>query len=462
MLLDMLYVPWVRWGWDSVPKLIHGLFGLLTALLLYAYLARRLSTAYGLLGSFFFIFTPAVLRLSHYAYADLGLTFYSTASLLCLLRWVESMEARRWLILAGLAAGFALATKPNGLLVFLLLFFLLTFALGKEKVGGMFSGLLLFSIFALLPFSPWLVKNISQTGNPLFPFFIGLLGGEGGGEAEPGLGVFVKRELLYGENWWQMAALPLRLFFSGQDDRPQYFDGVLSPLLILFLPWAFKGKWVEEKRLLFSFALFYFLYALFLTDLRVRYILPIVSSLVILLVYGIHNLYLRIVHPSFLFSAVVLLLSLNGIYLWNTFQTVSPREYLKGRESRDAYLTRMLPDYPVFRYINQNLPSRARVYLLYMGRRVYYCERDYFFDDGDNAWVLLRMIQRAQSGSDIQLRLRERGLTHLLVREDLLASFLNNNLTPDQQERWDRFHHRYLRSLLEQRGYRLYEVLGVL
>ncbi|MCH8919920.1 MAG: hypothetical protein IIA23_04340 [Chloroflexi bacterium] len=25
MLLDMLYTPFVKWGWDSVPKLVHGL-----------------------------------------------------------------------------------------------------------------------------------------------------------------------------------------------------------------------------------------------------------------------------------------------------------------------------------------------------------------------------------------------------------------------------------------------------
>ena len=55
MLLDMLYTPFIKWGWDSVPKFIHGLFGFLTGLLLYAYLSRRLSSIYGLLGFLFFI-----------------------------------------------------------------------------------------------------------------------------------------------------------------------------------------------------------------------------------------------------------------------------------------------------------------------------------------------------------------------------------------------------------------------
>ncbi|MGE5218339.1 MAG: hypothetical protein ACM3SP_15190, partial [Chloroflexota bacterium] len=40
MLLDMLYTPWVYWGYDFVPKLIHGLFAYFTGLLLYAYLGR--------------------------------------------------------------------------------------------------------------------------------------------------------------------------------------------------------------------------------------------------------------------------------------------------------------------------------------------------------------------------------------------------------------------------------------
>jgi len=50
MLLDMLYTPWVYWGYDFVPKLIHALFAALTGLLLFAYLGRRLNTVYGLLG----------------------------------------------------------------------------------------------------------------------------------------------------------------------------------------------------------------------------------------------------------------------------------------------------------------------------------------------------------------------------------------------------------------------------
>jgi hypothetical protein len=475
MLLDMLYTPWVRWGWDSIPKLIHGLYGFLTALLLYAYLSRRLSPIYGLLGFFFFIFTPAILRLGHWAYVDLGVAFYSTASLLCLLRWIEAREIRnppssirnfefRWLMLAGLSAGFALATKPNGLLVFLVLFFVLAFLMAsrvhRDGIGKVASQVLLFAFLALVSLSPWLLKNLAWTGNPLFPFFTGLLGGGGESGGEPGLGLLDRRRLLYGESWWQISTLPLRVFFFGQDDRPQYFDGVLNPLLILFLPWAFKGKWDAEKKILFGFSVFYLLYAVFLVELRIRYILPIVPPLVILLVYSLHNIYLRIVHPSLLFGTVLILLAMNGVYLWNYFREVSPLDYLRGRESREAYLTRVLPDYPSLQFINQRLPSTAKVYFLFMGRRVYYCEREYFHDGGEYAGTLLRMIRGARDENDIQAKLKEKGLTHLLARDDLLTRFLSTNLTPEQAKLWVSFANRQLKALFHSRGYSVYQIYG--
>jgi len=266
--------------------------------------------------------------------------------------------------------------------------------------------------------------------------------------------------MLYGESWLQIAALPFRIFISGQDDNPQYFDGVLNPILILFLPWAFKGKWVEEKRLLFCFALLYLLYAIFLVDMRIRYILPIVPPLVILAVYGIHNIYMRIVNPSFLFAVIVALIALNGVYLWRYFDKVSPVDYLLANESREDYLTRMLPEYPALQYINQDLPAEAKVYFLFVGRRVYYSKRDYFHDAGDNAWILLRMIQNAKNEDAIKLELGNQGLTHLLAREGLLKRFLTNNLTSDQLRMWSSFTRLHLRPLFRTRGYSVYQIHG--
>lgn len=468
MLLDMLYTPWVYWGYDSVPKLIHCFYGFLTGLTLCAYLSRRMNAVYGLLGFFFFISVPAVLRLNHWAYVDLGTTFYSAASLLCLIRWREDQTASSWLALAGTSMGFAASTKPNGFLAALILVFLMAFVLAgapQRSTGKMAQQMFLFIAMAALPVAPWLVKNWFQTGNPFFPLLASFFPAQSSGAGQAavtfgGLGVFAKRELLYGESWWQIAALPLRLFFSGRDDNPQYFDGVLSPILIVLLPWAFKGKWLEEKKLLAAFALLYLAFAVFLADMRVRYVLPIVPPLVALMIYGVFNVYLRIKRPGYLFALLAFFALAHGFYLERYFQAVRPLGYLAGLESRDAYLTRLVPEYSTFYYINHELPPTAKIYLLFIGRRGYYCERDYVHDGGELPGLLVSAIQSARDSSEIGKTLERKGITHLMAREGLLVRFLDNNLSPAQHILWNRFVTEHLRVRFRERGYALYQLNG--
>jgi 4-amino-4-deoxy-L-arabinose transferase-like glycosyltransferase len=467
MLLDILYTPWIVWGYDSVPKFVHALFGYLTGLLLYAYLSRRMNSIYGLLGFLFWISIPSVLRLSHWAYVDLGITFFTTSALLCLLRWREEKTKGSWLALAGLSAGFAVATKPNGLVALLLLGLLFAWQLAAEPNRGFrktISDLALVGVASALPFLPWLAKNWYQTGNPFFPLLGGLFsaraGAGGAGGVHVSVGVFAKRELLYGETWWQIAALPLRIFFAGQDDNPQYFDGMLSPILILLLPWAFKGKWREDKNFLFYFAILFFLYALFLVDMRIRYILLIVPPLVALFVYGVFNVYLRIKQPAYLILGLLLFAGFHGLYLYRYFREVEPIPYLLGNENRADYLARMLPEYATFQFINRQLSPNSKIYLLFIGRRGYYCEREYFHDGGDLPAFLMGVIQSARGPAEVEGALRRAGITHLMVRTDLLARYLINNLAPAKIALWNEFAASRLSLNFQERAYALYQLHG--
>lgn len=445
MLLDMLYTPWVYWGYDFVPKLIHALYGYLTGLLLFAYLALRMNAAYGLVGFLIFVSTPAIARLSHWGYIDLGITFYTTAALLALLLWREDRGNLRWLSLAALSTGFALATKPNGLLVAFVICFLFLLSVAKPpwkswtRVG---SQTLLFGWVAAVPYVPWLAKNWFQTGNPFFPFLTRLFasptashGPSVGGEVS----IFAKRELLYGENFVQILSLPLRIFFSGRDDAPQLFDAVLTPILIILLPWAFKGKWLADKKLLIAFAVIFLAYAVFLVDMRIRYILPIVPPLVILAVYGIFNVYLRIRRPAVLFAGLILFAAWHGIYLWRYANDAEPLRYISGSQARAEYLAARLPEYSSLQYINSNTEESAKIYLLFIGRRAYYCQRDYFHDGVELPGYLFAAIRKARSGAEIAHTLKQQQITHLMIREDLLVEFLGHNLTANQVELWNQF-----------------------
>jgi hypothetical protein len=370
-------------------------------------------------------------------------------------------------MLAGLSLGFALATKPNGLvaaLVFSLLFASVQVKPPREHCLQLCREWLLFGGFALIPFFPWLAKNWWQTGNPFFPLLGNLFAGKtSAGVAAVGfggVGIFSKRALLYQENVWQILGLPIRVFFSGQDDNPQFFDGVLTPVLIVFLPWAFKGKWLEEKKVMAGFALLFFLYALFLVELRIRYVLLIVPPLVALLAYAIFNVYLRIKRPAYLAAVLVFFAAWHGTYLWRYFDAAAPIPYLFGSESREGYLNRMLPEYAAFRYINERTAPTAKIYLLFMGRRAYYCDRDYFHDSGDLPGFLLGAIRDARDPEKIEQFLKRENITHLLMREDLLAAFLTNNLTSEQARLWNTFAVSRLTPVFRGRGYSVYQLNG--
>jgi hypothetical protein len=83
MNLDLIYLIPLYFGNDIIPKYIHFAFALLTGCLIFGYLKQRTEKSlYGLFGALLFLSLPVVVKLSITVYVDLGLIFFSTASLL--------------------------------------------------------------------------------------------------------------------------------------------------------------------------------------------------------------------------------------------------------------------------------------------------------------------------------------------------------------------------------------------
>jgi 4-amino-4-deoxy-L-arabinose transferase-like glycosyltransferase len=76
MNLDLLYIIPLYFGNDILAKFIHGIFALLTAGLIFGYLAKRLGSVWGLFGALFFLSLPIIVKLSITVYVDLGLVFF--------------------------------------------------------------------------------------------------------------------------------------------------------------------------------------------------------------------------------------------------------------------------------------------------------------------------------------------------------------------------------------------------
>ena len=97
-------------GMGLVGRSLSALFDVGTVLITYA-LGRRLYGQWvGLLGASFVATTVLHVQLSHFYASDTILTFFVVAALLCLVRFVQE-GASRWMLLAAIAVGLALASK---------------------------------------------------------------------------------------------------------------------------------------------------------------------------------------------------------------------------------------------------------------------------------------------------------------------------------------------------------------
>lgn len=472
MNLDLLYMIPLYFGNDIIPKYIHYSFALLTAWLIHHFLSKRLESTYGLLGAIFFLTIPIIVKLSITVYVDLGLVFFTTASLLLLLHWAERDFQLRYLLLSGLCCGLAAGTKYNGLIsIFVLTLFVpIIFQRYSEKEKQSNGKALLFGlIFAtttLATFSPWLIKNYAWTGNPIYPMYNSLF--QKNQQSTVGAsqliaveapnvlnqitnkGAFASRKALYHETWGQTLLLPVRFFFEGQDDNPQFFDGKLNPFLLVLPIMAFWFKPSSpqegrEKKILLSFSLIYFFLTFFQEALRIRYIVPIVAPLVILSIYGLQGLRTTLtrkigegnisITASVVTVAVIscLMLGYNTQYIIKQFTTVDPLPYLQGEVSRDQYITAFRPEYPAIQYANSVLPSDAKVLCIFLGNRGYYMDFNPVFEQPYSGGVFSRFLASDRPEHTILDEMRDRGISHILLRTDLTADWLQRLSNSDRQ-----------------------------
>ena len=488
MNLDLLYMIPLVMGNDILPKYIHFAFALATALLIFFYLRGRVGSTYGLLGVLLFISIPVILKLSITVYVDLGLIFFTTAALLYFIRWTESEFRTRYLVFSAICCGLALGTKYNGLITFFLLSMFTPFAYSvknrhSKKVSAttaLYGAL--FVLIALSVFSPWMARNVIWKGNPLYPMFDSLFEKEAGMPVEKGeqtiadkpsisLDHFSFRKYAYGETPRDIALIPIRVFFQGQDDNPKYFDGVLNPYLLIFpLVWLCltlkaAGRNKDSNFYLLAFAVFYLLFVFFRIDMRIRWIAPVIPPLVILTVFGIRSS-LMILNNYFkgnrlqtgsvaVVLAVGAMLSLNMVYLVDQFDRVAPLDYLNGKVSRADYISRFRADFKLHEYTSRNLPNNATILGLFLGKRGYYSQRKIIF----KAPLIKDLVARHAQPQEVAKALQTMGITHLMFKRDLLERWVTDNFNLTETKTLEMVFNDHLTLLYGYRGYFLYELI---
>lgn len=497
MNLDLLYMIPLYFGNDIVPKYIHFLFALLTALLVYGYLKKRTDRNFALFGALFFLSIPVIVKLSITVYVDLGLIFFSTASLIFLFKWIESDFKLKHLIISAIFCGLSLGTKYNAIIAFALLSIFVVFTYmrtshnGKnspesvKSIKALSSGLI-FIVVSLLVFSPWMIRNYIWTKNPVYPLYQNFFKNSDTKPISHNLGrdndsldkeknnnksrewnPFAIRRIIYKESLLKTVLIPVRIFFEGEDGNPILFDGKLSPFLFILPFFAFirfkkdDRLLKTEKTILLSFSVLYILFAFFKMDMRIRYIAPVIPPLVILSVMGLHNIFLLLsaryslfsgrIYRCCLFAFFAVIISANAVYIIKQFDYVKPFGYLSGKAGRDEYIEKYRPEYAAFQYANKNFPPDAKIMCLFIGNRRYYSDRDVIF--GENIF-----INSVKSTDKIISDMKKKGITHLLIGYNLFDWWVNNNFNGGEKILLKNFFKENTILVFSKGGYGLFEL----
>ncbi len=497
-LLDVLYMAPVALGHDIAAKYLHFAFALLTTLLIFLFVRRRLGPSWAALSGLLFLTVPLIVKLSVTVYVDLGLIFFTTATLFSAAIWLEDTGKTRWLVLAAVCSGLALGTKYNALVSFLVLSLLLPFfylfrlrrdnahaeQLNAVKIG------VLFVAISLLVFSPWLIRNYSLTGNPLYPLARGVFAAyeelpsspdqatdaetharaAARDQARKGgkpLGPLLMRRLGHEESFAYTLLIPLRIFFEGEDDNPKYFDGRLNPLLLL-LPLALlvlsrrAGDRQGEMPLFGAYAVLMIVLVFLLVDMRLRWIATVIAPLVVLATYGLwaiqQGLAKRLASTSKAYVATGLIVAAyfvpNLLYAHALFGKIDPVPYVTGRVDYATYVRTYRPEYAAIELANHVVAPGMKVLGLYLGGRRYYFSVDAIVVNE----VFTSIAERSASGDGIADRLLELGYSHIVVHAGLFRQWL---ATADERtaSRVTAFANERLKELILEGGYGLYEIV---
>ena len=425
--------------WLFFPLLLAAMFGW----------AREIgvSRRWSLLAVLMVAAVPTAYHVAASSYIDLAMALYVTLAIYALSRWWRTAETG-WLILIAIFLGAALSSKLTTVFVIAAFALVILLRLRKAKesepdrigriaVGG-FAALLLAGMIA----APWYLRTWTQTGSPVFPFYLSIIPGEAPGWDLERSRLFQAMNAQYGgylKSPLDYVLAPWNLSTIAQPEQAPLFDGVLGVAFLIGLPFLIFALWKfempTEVKIGVGVAAIVFLFWLF-TSQQLRYLLPILPVLAIAIAAAIEAIAEK---RSPLYLAAKYSISIAAICGLLTsaawFLQKAPLRVVLGGESRDQYLTRNLDYYPYYQALNTTTAPDAKVWLINMRRDTYNLDRpvfsDYLFED----WTLRQWVWEAKSAAELRERAKEKGITYLLTRHDFLFDYDRSTLVDDKKPR---------------------------
>jgi hypothetical protein len=428
---EMIYLLGLGLGSDIFARLMHFSTLILLLLATYAFGKRFLPKSGGWLPAAILVGIPILPLLGNAAYTDMALALFQFLAIVLVVLWINE-DRINLLILAGLMQGIVLGIKYTAFTGAVILIILILYTCNKNKELypsklQRIKPVLFFSITTLIIASPWYIKNLIWTGNPIYPFLFPQ------NKTDPmqlQLWIDYMNSFGVGRTWINYLLLPLDIFihhekfgtFMGRMDIP-------SPLFLsVFLYPAFRKQQSIKVRLMldaFAWVTFGQFLAWSLGVQQNRFLIPLYPGLSIL----VSSVFLSILHNNKLryvgkvtITGLVSGMILATLIFMNIYNNIlKPAKVLLASETKQEYLNRIVGDYRGIEYINSQLPSNSKVMFLWDGRG-YYCSKK-CVPDIDQMFLTAAVNNSAKIG-DLSRKLMEKGITHLFLSEEDALFFI--------------------------------------
>jgi hypothetical protein len=383
------------WAGALGGQLLVMLFLPAAALLIRGTACRLASPRAGRIAAIVFLTTPWVFRLAVTPFVEGPLCFYHAALVAFAFCGADRDNPRHWL-LAGLLAGGAFACKYPALISAVLPFGLLALAASYHlrSCRPMFG----FALGLALIAGPWLLRNLLDTGNPVYPLAYSIFGG-----SHWSVELDARWAAVHGPRPTSLAALADGLLeVAGRSDWQSLLYTALAPLALL-RPGTRRGAaW------LWAYAAYLFVTWFLLTHRLDRFWIPMLPTLAVLAGLGAdwsRNRAWSIV------LLVVLSLGIAASGVLATTDLCGPNRWTAPLVTiREATITELNPPLAL---LDRSLPPAARVLLIGQAS-VFPLDQPILYSTVFNH-ELFERLARGRTASEVHAGLRERKISYVYV-----------------------------------------------
>lgn len=431
--INMLYMNVLGMGGQYAAKTVMIFFALFGALAIGGMSRFRYGGNAGFWAALALVAIPVVAWEIGTAYIDVAHGMFGGLAIIFAALWLFSQEESKLVWLAAICLGLAIATKYTGLQVAVAVGAAsLILGLTAKSTKRALTGIGIMAAVSVVIAAPWYIRNVMNTGNPVYPFFYSVFGGRNWNEANAdayaaeqrsfGIGQRIRDGAYAGKD---PSSLPGAVTALALEPDKQINAGTpwgaIGPVFLLGLIWwplaGFRrfdlSPAQAEKAIVLAVALLLFMW-FYLTQ-QSRYIIALVFPVAFLLSGAVGKLRLGVLPALAVCSQLA----------WTLFLFAPLDEHGKDQVSfllapnEQEFLGKYLPFWEPAQYLNELGRSERVKVALYDEVWGFYLDVPYFWANPGHSTMI--RYEKISTAEQLVSSLKSLGTTHVFVNFQFLG-----------------------------------------